>query len=176
MQMDVILLNQNTLKIKGKASSLVVNPNSSTNKTEANAILLLSSYSDQKFGKIEGAHITIKGPGEYEVNGMKISATSVGQELVAKIDVDDLKLLLGSGSAIEKVLDKIEECQVAVVGSESEFNHSTLTKLEPKVLIVYGDKQEDVAKSLGKDNAIKAIKYSTTAEKLPEEMEVVLLG
>ncbi len=174
--MDIALLNPNTLRIKSKNASIVVNPTSSTNKTEADAILLLTIYAKEGLAKIEGSRITIKGPGEYEMGGIKVSTTRVGQELVARVDVDGVKLLIGSGSTIEEIHDKIEECEVAVINSEGSFNYSILTTLEPSVLIVYGDKKEDVAKSLGKDSAIRTSKYSTTSDKLPQEMEVVLLG
>lgn len=174
--MDVTLLNKNTLRVKGKTASLIIDPTSSLAKTEADAILLLGDYADQGSGKVDGARITIKGPGEYEVGGIKVSATRVGKELVASLDVDGLKLLVGKGSTIEEIHDRIEECQIAVINSESEFNHSFLTSLEPNALLIYGDKKEEVVKSLGKTDAAKASKFSTTSEKLPEEMQVVLLG
>ena len=174
--MDVVLLNENTLKIKGKNASIVVNPNTSTGKIEADAILLLNSNTDQSVAKIEGSRITIKGPGEYEVSGVKVSVVGVESDQIAKIDVDGVKLLVGSGVSIEKIHDKIEEAEVVVINSDNEFNHSVLTSLEPNVLIVYGNKKDDIAKSLGKTEAVKASKYSTTAEKLPQEMELILLG
>lgn len=175
MQMDVILIGKNTLRIKGKNASFVVNPDSSVSKTEADAIVLLGNRSDQAFPKITGARITIKGPGEYEISGIKISTTAVEQNLVARVDVDGIKLLVGSGESIEKIHDNTPECDVAVVNSDLDFNHAVLTSIEPRVLVIYGDKKESVAKMLGKDGAQKASKYWTTSERLPQEMEVVLL-
>ena len=174
--MDVALIGKSALRIKGKNASFVVNPDSSVGKTEADAIVLLGSNSLQKFPKVEGSRITIKGPGEYEVSGIKISTTQVGQNLVARVDVDAVKLLVGSGESIERIHDKIEECDVAIINSDMDFNQAVLTSLEPKALVIYGDKKESVAKMLGKDGAQKASKYATTLEKLPQEMEVVLLG
>lgn len=174
--MDVAILNKNTLRVKGKTASLVIDPTPSLGKTEADAILLLGDSADQVTGKVEGARITIKGPGEYEVGGIKVSAIQVGNDLVASLDVDGVKLLVGKGSTIEEIHDKIEECQIAVINSEGEFNHSFLTSLEPNALLIYGVGKEEVVKSLGKTDAAKASKFSTTSEKLPTEMEVVLLG
>ncbi len=174
--MDVVQLSQNTLRIKGKNASIVVNPTTSISKTEADAILLLSSYVDQSFAKIEGSRITLQGPGEYEVSGVKISTTRVNEELVASIELDGLKLLVGSGTSIEQIHDKIEGCEIGVINADNNFNYSVITSLEPRVLIVYGPKKEEAVKSLGKDTPIVSSKYSTTAEKLPEEMEVILLG
>ncbi len=174
--MDVILLNENTLKIKGKNASIIINPSTSTSKTEADAIILLKSDLSFNPDKIEGSRITIKGPGEYEISGVKISTTRVEEDQVARVDVDNVKVLVGNGSAIEKIHDKIEEAQVVVINSDEEFNHSILTSLEPNVLLVYGAKRTEVAKSLGKDEAASASKYSTSSDKLPAEMEVILLG
>lgn len=174
--MDVILLNENTLKIKGKNASIIINPSTSTSKTEADAIILLKSDSSFNPDKIEGSRIIIKGPGEYEISGVKISTTKVEEDQVVRIDVDSVKVLVGSGVSIEKIHDKIEESQIVVINSDDEFNHSILTSLEPNVLLVYGVKKADVAKSLGKDEAASANKYSTSSDKLPQEMEVILLG
>ena len=174
--MDVTLLNENTLKVKGKNASIIINPSSSTSKTEADAIVLLKNDLNYNPDKIEGSRITIKGPGEYEISGVKISTTKVEEDQVVRVDVDNVKVFVGSGAAIEKIHDKIEESQIVVINSDDEFNHSILTSLEPNVLLVYGSKKSDVAKSLGKDEAISANKYSTTSDKLPAEMEVILLG
>lgn len=174
--MDVILLNENTLKIKGKNASIIINPSTSTSKTEADGIILLKGDLSFNPDKIEGSRIIIKGPGEYEVSGVKISTTRVEGDQVARVDVDNVKVLIGNGLAIEKIHDKIEEAQVVVINSDEEFNHSILTSLEPNVLLVYGAKRTEVAKSLGKDEAISASKYSTASDKLPAEMEVILLG
>lgn len=173
--MDVMLIGKNSLRIKGKNASFVVNPDSSVGKTEADAIVLLTAHSDQIFPKIQGSRITIKGPGEYEISEIKISTTKVDWNLVARADVDAVKLLVGSGESIEKIHDKIEECDIAIVNSDTDFNQAVLTSLEPKVLLVYGDNKEGVAKSLGKSEATRVSKFSTSLEKLPSEMEMVLL-
>lgn len=173
--MDVMILGQNSLRIKGKNASIVVNPDTKTDKTEAEGVVVLADYSDFSDAKIEGTRITIKGPGEYEVSGIKISALRVNGGMVAKLDVDNVKLLVGDGALLEKIQDKIEECQILVVNASQDFNNSALTTLEPNVLIVYGVNNESVVKSLGKE-AVKTSKYSTTVEKLPQELEVVLLG
>ena len=174
--MDITLLNENTLKVKGKNASIIINPSISISKTEADAVILLKSDSSFNPVKIEDSRITVKGPGEYEISGVKISTTRVENEQIVRIDVDNVKVLVGSGKAIEKIHDKIEESQVVVINSDEEFNHSILTALEPNVILIYGSKKGEVAKSLGKDEIESANKYSTTSDKLPAEMEVVLLG
>jgi hypothetical protein len=174
--MDVMLLTGNALKIKGKNASIVVNPTSSTNKTEASSILILNSLPDFSDAKVEGSRITLKGPGEFEVGGVKIAATAVGEKLVAIIDVDSVKVLIGSGEAIEKIQDKVEGSDLLIVNSDTKFNYSSLASLEPKVIIVYGELKDEVSKSLGKVDTQMTNKYSTTVDKLPDELAYVLLG
>lgn len=174
--MEIMILSGNTLRVKGKSASLAINPTTETNKTEVNAILAL--HSDPKFSdsKMEGSRITIKGPGEFEVGGIKISAIAVAEKLVARIDVDSVKVLIGSGEAVEKIQDKVEGSDLVVINADTKFNYSMLTALEPKVLLVYGELKDEVSKSLGKGTAEKANKFSTTADKFPSEMQYILLG
>lgn len=174
--MDVMLLSGNSLRVKGKSSTLIVNPTTDTNKTEADGIINLGNSTNFSEAKIAESRITVKGPGEYEVGGTKISALGVDGKLVARIDVDSVKVLVGSGQSIEKVQDKIEEPDLIVVDADEKFNYSSLTSLGPKVLLVFGALKEEVGKSLGKESIEKLNKYSTSADKLPQELQINLLG
>ncbi|MBI2621520.1 MAG: hypothetical protein HYW63_02625 [Candidatus Levybacteria bacterium] len=174
--MDIQLIGKNSLKIKGRNASFLIDPDKTLGKTQADAIILLSLSTNQISSKIEGSRITITGPGEYEVGGVKVSATRVDDRLVISADVDAVKLLLGSGKSIEKIHDNIPECDIALVNATDDFNQAVLTAIEPKVLILFGENKKSVTKMLGKEDAPKASKYSATPGKLPAEMEIVLLG
>lgn len=174
--MDIVYLGENSIRIKGKTASIIVDPSSSVGKTETDAIVLTDTVLSPGLSKIEGFRIIIKGPGEYEVRGVKLSASRVGEKLVLKADVDGVKVLLSDGLSIEKIHEKVEECDLAVINSENEYNYSILASLEPKALLVYGTKKEEVAKSLGKETGAAVNKYSATADKLPQEMEMIVLG
>ena len=173
--MDVIILDKNCIKLKGKTTSILINPSDSMNKSEAEAVIVPATYQGQSFPKVEGLRIIIKGPGEYEVNGVKITAFSGASDLVSFVDMDGLKILAGNGLSIEKIQDKIEECHIAVINADSEFNYSVLSTIEPRVILVYGEKKGEVAKQVGKDNPEKVSKFSTTYEKLPAELQMLLL-
>lgn len=174
--MDVIILGQKSIRIKGKNSSIVLNPTLSISKAEADAILVTEDDENFSDKKVEGSRITLRGPGEYEINGAKVSAIRVEEKMVAKLDIDRVKVLIGNGISLEKVQDKIEGCDILLIYADSDFNHSVVTSFEPSVVMIYGEKSEDVAKSLGKDSPEKTAKFSTTFEKLPSEMQVYLLG
>jgi hypothetical protein len=176
MWMDIMLIAGGGLRIKGKNSTLVVDPVSSTGKTEADAILALNNSVSFSEAKIEGSRITLKGPGEYEVGGAKVTTISIGEKLVARIDIDSVKVTVGSGEAVEKIQDKLEGSDILVVNADGKFNYSSLASLEPKVLIVYGGMKEEVSKSLGKESLEKLNKFATTVDKLPAELQYVILG
>ncbi len=174
--MDITYLKNNSLRIKGRTSSVVIDPTPQLNKTEGNSVLALNENVNFPPSKIEGLRITINGPGEYEIGGIKISSLRVEGDLVANLDVDNIKILVGEGSAVEEIHEKMGECNIALIRIDKEFKTSVLTSLEPNVLLLYGERKEEVAKSLGKEEAAKVTKFWVTSEKLPSEMQVFLLG
>lgn len=173
--MDIALVGPDSLKLKGKKSTVIVNPTSKISKTEAETIIVLGAYEDKNFSKVDGSRIVIDGPGEYEVNGIKVSVVRSGEELASLVDIDNVKVLVGGGAAIEKVHDKVDNCNIVVVYADKDFDHTALTSIEPNVILVYGSKKEEVAKSLGKSDS-RTNKFSATSEKLPEDLQVFVLG
>ena len=174
--MDVTYLGENSIRVKGKTASIIIDPSPAVGKTETDAIALTDVILSPNLAKIEGYRIVINGPGEYEVSGVKISGIKVEYKLVLRMEVDGVKVMVGDGLSVEKIHEKIEECDIAVINSENEYNYSILASLEPKALLVFGSKKENVAKFLGKEAGVKTTKYSATSEKLPQEMEFVVLG
>lgn len=174
--MDIVLLQDNAIRIKGKNAALLLNPTKSIAKTQAEGILNLDSSAEFSADKIEESRITIAGPGEYEVGGVKTSASKVGDKLVASVDVDGVRVVTGSGASIEKITDKLEGGGIALINADAEFDYSALSKIEPNVLIVYGKLRDEVTKKIGKDGAASVTKFSVSVDKLPAEMQFVLLG
>jgi hypothetical protein len=176
MWMDIIVLNEKTLRVKGKTSSMVIDPTSSIPKTEADALVYLENNPELSDSRVQLARIKIKGPGEYEVGGIKYSVIRVDDRLVAQADIDSVRILVGDGNSIEKILDKVENTDLVIINADKEFNFSILTSIEPKVLLVYGSKKNEVSKSLGKTDVMNTNKFSITVDKLPTEMQYVILG
>jgi hypothetical protein len=174
--MDVAMLTGKTLRIKGKNSSVIINPTKELNKTEGSCVLNLKNEANFSDTKIEGSRITIEGPGEFDVGGIKISVLKTSGSLVARMDVDSVKLLVGKGEAMEKVQDKVEDSDILVVEANESFNFSSLTSLNPKIVLGYGESVSDLAKSFGQNNPEKTHKFSTTAAKLPSELEFIHLA
>ncbi len=172
-QMEVSLLDASSIRIKSKRTTIVVDPQEKTPKTPADAILALSdSYS---IAKIPDFRVVIKAPGDYEVGGVKISGINPEGPTVFDMNVDGVELLLARTSSMTKVTDKIEEAQVAIFNADAEINPAVVTALEPRIVVLYGEKAEEAARALGKDTVEKVSRLSAVSGKLPEEMQVIIL-
>lgn len=171
--MDVTLLEKNSLKIRGKHAGLVVNP---AVKTTADAVLLLGQ-APLDISKAEGQRLVIEGPGEYEVSGVKVSSFGNKRDLAYEISMDGLDVFLANGETLKKSHDAKRECQVLILHADSIIDQSLIAALSSSLVILYGEKAEEVAKTLGKEPlGPTEKKFSITSDKLPEEMKVAVLG
>ena len=173
--MDFQLVGENTLKIKIKKTTLALDPKSSVTKFDADAILILDKDFDAS--RINGSRIIINGVGEYEVSGLKISALKAEDDLLYELSLDTTSILVAKASSLEKISsDKLGDYMVALINVDSDLNQSKVTTIEPRLVILYGEKAKEGAKVLGKDDAPKSSKISISEDKLPEELEIMLLG
>lgn len=174
--MDLAILTGNAIRIKSKQASIVINPTKETNKTEANAVVNLGAVSNFSDAKIDGSRITVSGPGEYEVSGIKIRTQGETNNMVAKIDVEMVKVLVGTGIEMVKLVEKTDNVDILVIDANEKFNYSALTGFDAKVVLVRGELSQEVTKAIGKSSPEKIHKYSTTSAKLPSEQQYFLLG
>ncbi len=173
--MDFQLIGENTLKIKIKKTTLALNPKSSVSKFDADAILLLDKDSD--VSRISNPRVIISGAGEYEVSGLKISALKAEDDLLYELSIDSASALVAKASSLEKVSsDKLGDYKVALINVDTDLNQSKVTAIEPRLVILYGEKAKEGAKVLGREDVSKSSKISVSEDKLPEELEIMLLG
>lgn len=174
--MDIAILSGNAIRIKGKKATIVIDSVKETNKTEADCILKLKDVPNFTDSKIENSRITITGPGEYEIGGIKVSVLDFESKRIARLDVDLVKVLVGNGEVMGKVREKFEDSDVLVVDTSEKFNYSSLTSLDPKIVLGHGANAGELEKALGKSNSEKSHKISLTAAKLPSEMQFIHLA
>lgn len=174
--MEIALISKDVIKIRGKRASLVVDPMNLGVKTAADMILLFHDFSSHSFPKIEGSRLTIYGAGDYEVSGIKISGEGLQEGIIYTVRVDGMSLLLTESKVLKKLQGNLGESQMVVVKADESLDASAVAALSPRVVVLYGEHALEIAKSLGKESIAPVSKYSTTLEKLPEEMEVVVLG
>lgn len=173
--MDFQLFEEKTLKIKIKKTTLALDPVSKVAKFDADAVLLLDQDSD--ISRINNPRVIINGTGEYEVSGLKISAIKIEDDILYELSSDNVNILLAKVSCLDKISsDKLDDYKVVVLKADEELNPSKITAIEPKLVILYGEKAKEGAKALGKEDAQKSPKISVSEDKLSEELDVMLLG
>ena len=172
--MDISIVGGNSIKLKGKQATFVVDPVEKMPKTSADAIILLNGSRNIDVGRVTDYRIIIDGPGGYEVGGVKISGTKTSKETLYKLSIDNISIILGS--AADAKMEGFNVCQIAVVNTTENFNESFVTALEPKMTILYGDKKTESAKTLGAESVVLVSKITITRDKLPGKMEIVVLG
>jgi len=167
--MEIALVSKNSLRIKGKNSLLVIDP---ADKFESNAVLYLNK---ENKASAMGSDIVINGPGEYETGGTKITGLRHDLSLVYSLNVDNVNILLGKVTCLEKINTKLKEANILVVNCDKTVDASFLSALVTNVIIFYGENSAEVCKAFGQENANRISKYSTTVDKLPAEVETVIL-
>jgi hypothetical protein len=173
VHMEISLGSPTFVKIRGKRSAIAINP---TDKTVVyNAALLINNPSESSL-KIHPDAVIIDGPGEYEVGGIKVTGIKNDADVVYTINVDQCDILIGNLKSIEKVHTKLKDHHMILVHADEASDPAFLTSLSPNAVLVYGTQAESVLKSFGKDSTAKTNKYTTTVDKLPQEMETYLLA
>jgi len=176
--MEVAIISKNSLKIRTKVAGFVINPTSDISKTEADAVFSLNEdLSTVDTSKVADFRLTISGPGEYEIGGVKISINKKGSGLVYKMNIDKMTVVLGRASVIAQSLDDIDVSQVAIIEADILPSDKTIPTIQANLVIFYGEKALEAAKELKEGTDVANVeKFSVTAEKLPQEMQVVVLA
>lgn len=172
--MDIAILGNQSIKIKGKQVTFIVDPTKEMPKTPADAIIILNNSDNIDVERVTDFRIIISGPGGYEVGGAKISGTKTSAGTLYKFSMDNMNIILGS--ATEEKIEGFNACEVAIIDTNNDFNESFVTALEPKMSILYGDKKNESARTLGAENVTLVSKITIAKDKLPEKMEIVALG
>jgi hypothetical protein len=168
--MEIAAASKAGLRIKGKQSIISVNP---TGAHEGNAVILLNSDAESVFSPQKG--VVIASPGEYEVSGLKIKGIAVDGHVAFTLLVDGISVLLGTLSSLEKVHGKLSESDVVIVDVDTVLDPSFISPLSVHALVLTGAKAKEVSDTFIKDSVKVAPKFVSTRDKLPQEMETILL-
>lgn len=168
--MEIALLAHNGLKIKEKNVTFAIDAHE---KGSYAAVFALQKSADELL--IDPETVAISGPGEYEIGGVKISGTSSGTTVIYSIRIGSLSLLLGTALSLEKMQQKLKEHDVVVVANKEGQDISFVTALASNVVILYGEKAAEAGKALSGDAVKQMTKYAITRDKLPVELETVVL-
>jgi hypothetical protein len=177
--MDINLLDKDSIKIKIKKVNFVFDPRSKMAKTSADAVVT-GDANDFDPTRVADSRVIIKGPGEYEVGGVKVVGTKQADNFSFSLITENTSVIIGKVSSLEKMLDKISEHKIAVLNVDAKLNPSIITTIEPSYLILYGELASEELSSLNKEVLEKKTeasqKISINEEKISEEMELFVLG
>jgi len=176
--MEIALLSSDSIRIKGKHSSIVINPQNKSIPLQA--AILIGVQQGKNFESSEG--ITIDGPGEYEVGGIKISGTrgkdvrsEAGYEVVYSMTVDGVTIAIGTLTGLHSAQQKMKEHNIAVILAIDETEAAFVTSMAVNAVLFYGPQAKKAVSGFAKENVKEVNKYQVTLEKLPQELETVLL-
>ena len=174
--MEIAILDNKTLKIKTKKTTFIIDPTSTTPKTPADGVIFLKRNSNN-LSKITDYRLVIDGPGEFELGGVKISGIKLEDKIAYSMFADGMETVVGEVSALNKLSDKFQEKSVAILSFDEDLGEAVITTIEPKIVVMYGEKVEEGVKSLSKDkeSVEKTKKVNVSEGKLPEEMQVLIL-
>jgi hypothetical protein len=168
--MEISILPHAALRIKGKQMTLGIDQ---VDKTNSRGTILL--HADPKALKLPEDNVLINGAGEYEVGGIKITGTRSGQHVVYGMNVDGVEILIGKISSLDAMQHKLKEHHIVVSLCDETVTASFLTSLASNVVIFYGEKGAEISQAFGKENVKPMPKYATTKDKLPTEVETIIL-
>lgn len=165
-----ILLVADGLKLKGKQATISIN--STKDLSSYQAFLSLHKLDSLPASNM----VMIDGSGEYEVAGVKISGVSAEQEIVYTLTIDSIVLTVGTLSALEKLHSKLPESAILVVNAEADGNPSFVSSVATSVVLFTGLFGKSVGEKVAKTGLQIMNKYTVTADKLPTELQTILLS
>lgn len=168
--MEISIVPQSALRIKGKQMTIGVDQ---IDKNNSRGTIIL--HGNPKDFKAQDDHVIINGAGEYEVGGIKINGTRSGQRVLYSMNVDGVEVLVGKISTLDAMQHKLKEHHIVIALCDELVTASFLTSLASNVVIFYGEKAAETSQAFGKDSVKPMPKYSTTKDKLPQEVETVIL-
>ncbi|OGD83495.1 hypothetical protein A3A54_01290 [Candidatus Curtissbacteria bacterium RIFCSPLOWO2_01_FULL_39_62] len=214
---DIWWYGQACFKVKGKDASVVFDPYDPSytglkpQKLDANIVCVTHDHGDHNnSASVKGVEegespFVIKGPGEYEKNGVNVvgiqsfhdesGGSERGNNTIYLATVDDINIVhlgdLGQKTLTEEQKEELSLCDVLMIPVGGVYTITAkeapdiISSLEPKIVIPmhyktpglkFGlDGVEGFLKAMGKEESERVSKLSVSRDKLPEELEIVLL-
>ena len=173
MFVDVSVLSKDSIKIKGKNSSFVIDPMAQIQEVGADAVVFLKDIEKPVVERVTDYRVIIKGGGEYEVAGTRILGTKSNGNFLYSFNIDSISVFVARTSGLSKS-QETGDYNILILNVDCDFKDTMVTGFSPSIVILFGEKAQEALKMLGKESS-KSQKFSISADKLPLEMQVVLL-
>jgi hypothetical protein len=164
---------ENGIKLKSKSAIFSIHSQVPKTNSIADAILYFNKAETMQ-DQLNGA-LVIAGPGEYEIKSIKLTGLGNSDGFCYTGKIDGINILIAKASLLSKTKDMQQDCQIAIIDADILLLESIVAVLNANILILYGTHAQESTKLLGKEIA-SVTKFVTTREKLPSEMEIVLLS
>ena len=167
-----VSIQKDGLRLKSKLALFGINP--TTKVPGMNAVAFLSEKDSTQVN--EG--VILSGPGEYEIGGVKISGIRSGENTVYDFILDGVSVLVGRILPLEKLQNKVKEADIVILVADDPTikDVAFATSIATSVLMVYGPEAKTLIEAMSKDTTQTMNKFSSTKDKLPQEMQTILLA
>lgn len=170
--MEIAVLPKGGVRLKGKQATFLVGSSDVTSGVNA----LLFYHYEETIEPLKDGVLVIDSPGDYEVSSVKITSLRNSGDLVHSLTIDGIEIVIGKLSALERMQSKLGEHNIVIVLAEVMGDASFITNLVANTLIFYGVHGKEVAEKVAKDALSEMSKYTVTLDKLPAEVETILLN
>lgn len=175
MFVDVSILDKESVKIRGKNVSFVIDPTVKIQKFAADAVVFLKDIENKPaVERVTDYRVIIKGAGEYEVAGARILGIKSNGNFLYSFSIDNIGVFVARTSGLSKS-QETGDYNILILNVDSDFRDPMVTSFSPSVVILYGEKAADAVRVLGKESS-KSEKFSVVSDKLPLETQVVMLS
>lgn len=170
--MDIAHLSETSVRIKGKSATFLIGEYEGRAKVSADAII---GFDDKPLesAAIEGVRVSLSGPGDFEVGGVKIVGIKTPGGTSYYMGLDNMVVLVAKASALSSK-ESLKDASAVILYADTLVDTSLLATIAPLAVVIYGPSAAATLHALGKESAAVS-KYSVTKDKLPSEMEAILL-
>jgi len=187
--MEITHLGLAAFRLKGKTATVVTDPyvsgpaGAKFPKHIAADIVTVSLDPPDRHAvsQIEGPAYIVHGPGEYEIKGVGVIGRAVEKNTIYHIEIDGVSVVhLGnlSRTLTAADVDSLDGVDILLV-PVGEHAVAVINEIEPSIVIPMlsggGTALADFLKEIGKEDVVPQPKLSITKDKLPEQMQVVIL-
>lgn len=172
--MEITYLGNTSFRLKGKIATFITDPAVAKLPKHVMADIVTGSA-----GEVEGNPYVVNGPGEYEIKGVGVIGRKSGKNTMYRIEMDGLSIVhlgdLDHALSADEV-DSLDGVDILIMSAGTAV--SVIHEIEPSIVIPMRYSRDDLAaflKEIGKEDTVPQPKLTVTRDKLPEQMQVVIL-
>lgn len=174
--MEIAKISPTSVKIKSKLGTFAIDPLDTKGTLEADAVLFLNRTLKQQDINVASPTVIINGPGEYEIKGVKFTGLGRGDTIAYTGKFDNVDTLIVKASSFNSTKELTRDCNILLVEADVVIDQSMVALTNASIVVLYGEKSTESVAALGKEATIAVNKMIMTKDKLPTDMQVVVVG